>query len=58
MYEVNCFDGGEYSFTYDLPTVDIGSRFTCNDGIELEILAIISIDEESRMADIEISYCV
>ncbi len=56
-YEVNCHDSGILSFTCDLQAVNAGDRILI-DGIELEIVGIISIDEESRTADVEIMYCL
>ena len=57
MYEVNCYDSGILSFTSDLEVINVGDRFQI-DGIEIEVTSIILIDEESRIADVEIAYCL
>lgn len=59
VYEVELFDEGMYICSMDLKgDLTVGRIFSDDSGIEMQIVKVLEVDHESRMAKIEVEYTV
>lgn len=57
LYEINFYDCGDVIGTGDFERPLIGETIDW-DGIEVKVVKIVSIDDDSQTADVEIEYVV